>query len=214
MTDLTEDNPRDSRATITRSLELHRQFWEQMIQEFDKPEGESRVRAVTYASLGTLHTAVALEWVAREFGRDKADELSEVFYRYAADGEDYEGLFEGRVSVTDLKLEIREQQNETIHAGGGIFTPAVNEDYWAYRVRLSDEQAIVGFPKILTIGIGFAVETDWNTNLPYTCGAERIYEHIECNKGDDAISREDCLTAIRMIQEQARKDEGEQPWAL
>lgn len=116
--------------------------------------------------------------------------------------------------MTNLTLEIRDQPNESIHAGGGLFTPAVDEDYWAYRVRLSDKQAIVGFPKILTIGIGFAVETDWNTNLPYTCGTERIYEHIECNKGDDTISREDCLAAIRMIQDQARKDEGEQPWAL
>lgn len=108
--------------------------------------------------------------------------------------------------MTELQLEIRDQPNETIHAGGGLFTPAVHDDYWVYRVRLSDKQAIVGFPKIVTIGIGFAVETDWNTNLPYTCDAERIYEHIECNKGDHSISREDCVTAIRMVQEQARQD--------
>ena len=30
-------------------------------------------------------------------------------------------------------------------------------------VRLSDAQAILGFPKYLTIGIGFAIEDDWNT---------------------------------------------------
>lgn len=84
-----------------------------------------------------------------------------------------------------------------------MMTPMVNEDYWAYRVRLTDTQAIVGFPKFATVGIGFAIEEDWNTNLPYTCTAEEIYDHIEHNKGDEEISREDCLTAIRMIQTMA-----------
>lgn len=82
----------------------------------------------------------------------------------------------------------------------------VDEDYRTYRVRLGDKQAIVGFPKYHTVGIGFAVEDDWNTNLPYTCDAERIYEHIECNKGDDSISDEDCIAAIRLIQDAARAD--------
>ncbi len=104
--------------------------------------------------------------------------------------------------MTELVLETKNRPTETgeLHPQMAI-TPPIDEDYWQYRVRLSDAQAIVGFPKFFSIGIGFAVEEDWNTNLPYTCGTEEIYEHIEHNKGDDAISREDCLAAIRMVQD-------------
>lgn len=102
--------------------------------------------------------------------------------------------------MTDLQLEVRGQEDKTPHVG-----PMIDEDYWAFRVRLTDKQAIVGFPKFGTIGVGFAVEEDWNTNFPYTCGTEEIYDHIEHNKGDDAITREDCLTAIRMVQDAARE---------
>lgn len=105
--------------------------------------------------------------------------------------------------MATLALETRDQINKTATVGPFLFTPPIEEGYWTYRVRLSERQAIVGFPKFLTIGVGFAVEEDWNTNLPYTCDAEEIYAHIEDNKGDDAITREDCLTAIRMIQEAA-----------
>lgn len=101
----------------------------------------------------------------------------------------------------NLTLETREQANETATAGPVSLTPFVNEDYWQYRVRLTDKQAIVGFPKFFTIGIGFAVEDDWNTNLPYTCTAEEIYEHIKHNAGDETITRDDCLTAIGLIQD-------------
>ena len=101
-----------------------------------------------------------------------------------------------------LALETKGQEPGGIIGGGAIMiTPALDEGYWAYRVKLSDAQAIVGFPKFGTVGIGFAQEEDWNTNLPFTCGAEEIYDHIEHNKGDDSITREDCLTAIRMIQD-------------
>lgn len=106
----------------------------------------------------------------------------------------------------ELKLETRSQRNETPVLGepGGpslMSTPPLGEDYWAYRVMLGERQAIIGFPKFTTIGIGFAAEDDWNTNLPFTCAAEDIYEHIRANKGDNGITRGDCLTAIRMIQE-------------
>lgn len=100
-----------------------------------------------------------------------------------------------------LVLEIRGQENKTVEIGPLSMAPPIDEDYWAFRVRLSEKQAIVGFPKFSTVGIGFAQEEDWNTNFPYTCDAEEIYQHIEHNKADDAISREDCLTAIRMIQD-------------
>jgi hypothetical protein len=109
-------------------------------------------------------------------------------------------------NVNHLTLEIKGQADETATVGPIALTPPINEDYWTYRVKLSDTQAIVGFPKFFAIGIGFAQEEDWNTNLPFTCDAEAIYEHIEENKGDEVISREDCLTAIRMIQEAAKAD--------
>jgi hypothetical protein len=87
-------------------------------------------------------------------------------------------------------------------AGGRIMvTPAIGEDFWQYRVRLNKKgQAIVGFPKFTLIGIGFAKETDWNTNLPSSCETEHIYNHIKHNKGDKNIKRADCIEAIKMIQ--------------
>lgn len=108
--------------------------------------------------------------------------------------------------MTELVLETRDQRDKTVHAGPIAIAPFVNEDYWAYRVKLSDRQAIVGFPKFFTVGIGFAVEEDWNTNLPYTYTPEEIYDHIAHNKGDESISREDCITAIRMIQDAVKAD--------
>ncbi len=108
--------------------------------------------------------------------------------------------------MNTLVLEKKGQSNRTPVIGSVMITPPIDEDYWAYRVKLSDRQAIVGFPKFGTVGIGFAQEEDWNTNFPYTCGPGEIYEHIAHNKGDDAISREDCLTAIRMIQAAVEAD--------
>jgi len=107
-----------------------------------------------------------------------------------------------------LQLESKNQPNETPVLGGGVvmMTPAIDEDYWQYRVRLTDEQAVVGFPKFMTIGIGFAVEEDWNSNLPYTVEAEQIFEHIKHNKGDDSIADDDVRAAIRMIQVAAAAD--------
>lgn len=108
--------------------------------------------------------------------------------------------------MSNLVLETKNQQDQTPHVGVVAITPSLGEDYWTYRVRLSDSQAIVGFPKFGTIGVGFAVEEDWNTNLPFTCDADQIYEHIADNKGDDSISREVCVEAIRMVQQAATAD--------
>lgn len=109
-----------------------------------------------------------------------------------------------------LHLERRDQENKTAAIGPMMLTPPVGEDYWTYRVRVTDGQAIVGFPKFHTIGVGFAVEeASWNTNLPFTCGAEEIYEHIADNAGDDAITRETCVEAIRLVQAAARADRDE-----
>jgi len=111
-----------------------------------------------------------------------------------------------------LHLEIREQQDNTAVAQIGdaaaMVTPYVEEDYWAYRVQVSDTQAVVGFPKFTTVGIGFQVEEDWNTNLPYTVDAEKICDHIWHNRGDSIPKkrREDVVNAIRLIQSQAMID--------
>ncbi|MFM9616802.1 hypothetical protein ACKI14_02430 [Streptomyces turgidiscabies] len=108
--------------------------------------------------------------------------------------------------LDNLILEIRNQPNATPVIGPIMLTPPVGEDYWAYRVRVADGQAVIGFPKFSTVGIGFAVEEDWNTNLPYTCDAEEIFEHIEHNRGDESITREVCVAAIRLIQDAAIRD--------
>ena len=63
--------------------------------------------------------------------------------------------------MSDLTLERKNQPNETAVFGSEdgptlLLTPPIDEDYWEYRVRLSETQAIVGFPKFSTVGIGFA----------------------------------------------------------
>lgn len=98
------------------------------------------------------------------------------------------------------------ETDTTIKVGNALvmFTPPVGDDYWLFRVPLTDRQAIVGFPKFGTIGIGFQQEEDWNTNLPYFCGAGEIYNHIKHNKGDDSISDDACVEAIKAVQVQAK----------
>lgn len=86
------------------------------------------------------------------------------------------------------------------NGGRLLLTPPINKEYWLARVPVSDTQSVVAFPKFGTIGIGFQVEEDWNTNLPYTLSAEKIYEHIRDNKGDDAITDDACLIAISLLQ--------------
>jgi hypothetical protein len=108
----------------------------------------------------------------------------------------------------DLQLEINAkftQSNDTFQVGSValIFTPPLDEDYWLFRVKLYEDQAMLGFPKFNTIGIGFAQEEDWNTNFPYTCTPEQIYDHIKHNKQYEQITEEQCLAAIRLIQEVA-----------
>lgn len=97
-----------------------------------------------------------------------------------------------------------------IDLGDGMaftFTLALaDEDDWTFRVKLFQDQAILGFPKHNTIGIGFAQESEegWNTNLPYTCETMEIYEHIKHNKKYDEITDEQCIEAIKAIQECAK----------
>lgn len=111
--------------------------------------------------------------------------------------------------TTELTLERRDQPDATFIVGAAMIAPDVSEDYWEYRVRLSETQAVVGFPKFGTIGIGFAQETDWNTNLPSTCDTETIFGHIRRNKGDANIADDDVREAIRLVQAAAAQDRGD-----
>ena len=115
---------------------------------------------------------------------------------------------------TDIKVEVNEKMippdKHGILAGGRIMvTPPIDENYWVMRVPLSPDQAVVAFPKFGTFGIGFQKEEDWNTNLPYTCRTEEIYNHIEHNKGDATITKERCTQAIRALQEAVAEMRGE-----
>ena len=110
---------------------------------------------------------------------------------------------------TTLVVERKDQPDKTPTFGGLSLTPAIDEGYWSYRVVLSERQAVVAFPKFFTVGIGFAVEEDWNTNLPYTCEAEEIAEHILHNKGDDSISDDAVVEAIRLLKDAVAQDVAE-----
>ena len=104
------------------------------------------------------------------------------------------------MSDVQLVLERRDQADESEVVSGILFTPPVGDDYWSYRVRVGEGQAVVGFPKFFTLGIGFAVEdADWNTNLPYTEPTDRLFRHIAKNKGSDDIPDERVMAAIDMI---------------
>lgn len=82
-------------------------------------------------------------------------------------------------------------------------TPPIDDGYWYWwlRVPLTDTQAVIAFPKFLTIGVGLQIEDDWNTNLPYTCSPNKIASHIFHNAGDPTISLEGVVEAIEVIQE-------------
>lgn len=88
--------------------------------------------------------------------------------------------------------------------GGPILmvTPPINEDYWLYRVQLKHGQSVVVFPKFGVLGCGFAIEEDWNTNLPLLSSSpERLFDHIKRNKEFDDISDDECIAAIAALQE-------------
>lgn len=84
-----------------------------------------------------------------------------------------------------------------------MITPAIDEDYWLLRVSVSEKQAVVCFPKFFTIGCGFQVEEDWNTNLPISCPTDEIFNHIKHNKGDKRIKNDDCRKAIDLLRQKA-----------
>jgi hypothetical protein len=113
--------------------------------------------------------------------------------------------------MTDLTLERREQPNRTLEMGPLSLAPDVDEDYWSYRVRLTPVQSVLGFPKFGTIGVGFAQEEDWNTNLPFICETDDIVKHIAHNRGDESITRADITAAVSLIQHAICEDQGLDP---
>ena len=125
-------------------------------------------------------------------------------------------LFGLKKSVRMRKLVVEykkgfEPSKDSINAGGVLimFTPAISEDYWIMRIKLYRNQALIAFPKFGLIGVGFAKESDWNTNLPYQTPAERLYDHIAVNKKYDQITKAHCLKAIKMLQAACKQYEEE-----
>jgi hypothetical protein len=106
-----------------------------------------------------------------------------------------------RKLVVEYKKDFKPSK-DVIKVGGAVimFTPAISEDYWIMRIKLYRNQALVAFPKFGLIGVGFANESDWNTNLPYQVSAEKLYQHIERNKKYEALTKERCIQAIKMLQ--------------
>jgi len=104
--------------------------------------------------------------------------------------------------VFELKVEVNANQVRDPKPLGNsvLITPPIGEDYWLLRVPVSKNQAVVCFPKFGTIGVGFQKETDWNTNLPYSCEAIEIFNHIAHNKGTGNIPDSRCLEAIKLLQ--------------
>lgn len=88
---------------------------------------------------------------------------------------------------------------------GLMISPIVSKEYWAFRVKLCKDQAVLGFPKLGQIGVGMALEEDSNVNLPIhpddtpLANANRIYSHIKCNKKYESITRQMIVDAIMLI---------------
>jgi hypothetical protein len=108
-----------------------------------------------------------------------------------------------------LKLEFRNEFNKEqgiFQVGGGVvmMTPMLDEDYWVFRIQLHKDQSLLAFPKFWTMGIGFAKEEDWNTNLPYTCTTYEIYKHILKNKKYKEITAKGLMQAIETLQKASK----------
>lgn len=109
----------------------------------------------------------------------------------------------------ELQLEFRDGyhgQTHMFNVGGVTImaTPPINEDYWVFRVKLHEDQSVIAFPKFGTMGIGFAQEEDWNTNLPYQSETEKICDHIWVNHKHPEITKETTLKAIKMLQDASK----------
>lgn len=108
-----------------------------------------------------------------------------------------------KVFIVEMNPEFCAANTEFTTPDGAqvTFTPRIGEDYWLARVRLHGKQAIQCFPKFFTIGCGFALESDWNTNLPLSTDAKQIFDHISHNKKFRKIDDADCVRAIELLQQ-------------
>lgn len=105
--------------------------------------------------------------------------------------------------------------DKTTHMFAGnnhiMISPSVDEEYWIFRVKLCKDQAVLGFPKMGMVGVGMALEENWNTNLPLNsedtplANTNRIYSHIKCNKKYESITRQMIVDAIMLIVEGAEQ---------
>lgn len=108
----------------------------------------------------------------------------------------------------DIATGVKSDPNRVVLGNAVLLVSPLNldKDYWQFRVKLGNKgQAIVGLPKFGVIGIGFAKETDWNTNLPSDCKVDEIFNHIARNKGDSSILDSDVKIAIGMVQKAAKR---------
>jgi hypothetical protein len=100
-----------------------------------------------------------------------------------------------QLEINPTKVKDETRLNSFVY----LMSADAGENNWIARVRLTEKQAIVAFPKFGTVGIGFQSERDWNTNLPASCEAEEIYDHIKHNAGSRKITRSMCIEAIRLL---------------
>jgi len=82
---------------------------------------------------------------------------------------------------------------------------------WLFRVKLKYDQAILGFPKMGTIGIGFAKEEDWDFNVPCEESVDVIFDNIKSNKRYSDISEREVREAIQMVKAVAQRYLEERP---
>jgi hypothetical protein len=112
------------------------------------------------------------------------------------------------IDVDDLKLRRRSQEDQTRVPGTNISIGRSGaEDYWTYRVDLTENQALIGFPKHGTIGIDFLHNR--GEDLPYTSDPEYLADFFAPGRlegGDTEISRAAVIRAIKMIREAVVED--------
>lgn len=106
--------------------------------------------------------------------------------------------------MKNFELEFRNEfkkKQDTFQVGRTtiMMTPPLDDDYWVFRIVLHKEQALVAFPKFGTMGIGFTEEEDWNTNLPYSCEADKIAKHIWKNRKYPEITKKILIEAIEVL---------------
>lgn len=106
------------------------------------------------------------------------------------------------IDIEDLKLRRRAEEDQTQVAPNLSIGRSGGDDYWAYRVDLSDKQALIGFPKHGTIGVDFL--HNHGQDLPYSVNPERLADFFSRGRllgGDETMPRANVIHAIKMIRE-------------